>query len=158
MCAFFCSLLFYFFPSRSVGPAARTHARTPLPRVVRSELEALTPRLSAKALALMALPRNVPPSVRELALLADEFCFLAGDTAVDSSWYTRRAALAAVYASAELFMTQDASRGFVQTEAFLERRLRDVDTVGMGVAAVGQWIGFTGMGVVNALRSKGVRI
>jgi len=106
----------------------------------------------------MALPRNVAPSVHELARLADEIWFLAGDAAVDSSWYTKRASLAAVYSSAEVFMTQDSSRDFVETEAFLERRLADARRVGMGVSAVGQWVGFTGMGFVNGLRSKGVRI
>lgn len=106
----------------------------------------------------MALARNVPASVHELALLVDEIWFLAGDTAVDSSWYAKRASLAAVYASAEVFMTQDASREFQETEAFVERRLRDVRRGGTGVGAVGEWVVFTGMGVVNGLRSKGVRI
>lgn len=106
----------------------------------------------------MALPRNVPPSMHELALLADEIWFLSGDKSVDTSWYTKRASLAAVYASAEVFMTQDASRGFGETEAFVERRLGNVRRVGMGVGAVGEWVGFTGMGVLNGLRSKGVRI
>lgn len=111
-----------------------------------------------KALALMALPRYIPPSVHELALLVDEIWFLADDKSVDTSWYTKRASLAAVYSSTEVFMTQDTSRDFVETEAFLERRLQDVRRVGMGVGALGQWVGFTGMGVVNGLRSKGVRI
>lgn len=55
----------------------------------------------------MALPSNVPASLKELALLADEIWYLAGDTAVDSSWYTKRGSVAAVYAAAELFMTTD---------------------------------------------------
>jgi ubiquinone biosynthesis protein COQ9 len=47
----------------------------------------------------MALPENVGSSVRELARLADEMWYLAGDRSVDFSWYTKRATLSTVYAS-----------------------------------------------------------
>lgn len=47
----------------------------------------------------MALPENVGSSLRELARLADEMWFLAGDRSVDFSWYTKRATLSTVYAS-----------------------------------------------------------
>jgi len=47
----------------------------------------------------MSLPENVASSVGELARLADEMWFLAGDRSVDFSWYTKRATLSAVYAS-----------------------------------------------------------
>ena len=48
---------------------------------------------------MMALPENVTDSMAELARLADEMWFLAGDKSVDFSWYTKRATLSAVYAS-----------------------------------------------------------
>lgn len=60
-----------------------------------------------QALALMALPSNVPTAVGELALLSDELWHLAGDASMDASWYTKRGGLAAVYAATELFMTTD---------------------------------------------------
>ena len=47
----------------------------------------------------MSLPENVAGSMAELARLADEIWFLAGDRSVDISWYTKRATLSAVYAS-----------------------------------------------------------
>ena len=47
----------------------------------------------------MALPENVTGSMAELARLADEMCFLAGDRSMDFSWYTKCATLSAVYAS-----------------------------------------------------------
>ncbi|KAI9843119.1 MAG: Ubiquinone biosynthesis protein coq9, mitochondrial, partial [Thelocarpon superellum] len=61
-----------------------------------------------QALAIMAQPSHISSSMAELARLSDEMWFLAGDVGVDGSWYTKRASLAAVYSSAELFMTQDA--------------------------------------------------
>ena len=48
---------------------------------------------------MMGLPENVASSMGELARLADEMWFLAGDRSVDFSWYTKRATLSAVYAS-----------------------------------------------------------
>lgn len=52
-----------------------------------------------KALAVMTLPQNIKSSVTELHRLSDEMWYLAGDTSVDFSWYTKRATLSAVYAS-----------------------------------------------------------
>ena len=106
----------------------------------------------------MAQPKNIPPSIAELARLADEIWFLAGDTSVDTSWYIKRAALSAVYSSTELFMTTDTSADFAETERFLDRRLQETRTMGGAVSDVGQWVGFTGASVINVLRSKGVRI
>ena len=106
----------------------------------------------------MAQPSHVPASVKELAALSDEIWFLAGDTAVDSSWYTKRATLSMVYSSSELFMTNDHSPDFVETGKFLDRRLEEVKTVGGTLGSIGQWVGFTASAGVNVLRSKGLRI
>lgn len=106
----------------------------------------------------MAQPSYIPPSLHELAALADEIWFLAGDTSVDSSWYTKRASLSTIYSATEVFMTQDTSKGFVETEQFLDSRLRDLQAVGGFVGKLGEWVGYTGRSTVNVLRSKGVRI
>lgn len=106
----------------------------------------------------MAQPSYVPASLSELAKLSDEIWFLAGDTSVDPSWYTKRATLSMIYSSSELFMTNDHSPNFVETSDFLDRRLEEVKTVGGAVGAVGQWVGFTASAGVNVLRSKGVRV
>jgi ubiquinone biosynthesis protein COQ9 len=106
----------------------------------------------------MAQPTYVPASVAELARLADEIWFLAGDTSVDSSWYTKRASLSAVYSATEVFMTQDSSKEFVETEQFLDARLEDVMKIGGFLGAAGEWMGYTAHSAVNVLRSKGVRI
>ena len=51
---------------------------------------------------------------------------LAGDTATDFNHYTKRATLSAVYTSTLLAWLDDDSEGFVETRAFLDRRLADV--------------------------------
>ena len=111
-----------------------------------------------QALAIMAQPSYVAPSLAELARLADEIWFLAGDTSVDTSWYTKRATLATLYSSTEVFMTTDTSPEYLETERFLDRRLEETRKMGGVLRDVGQWVGFTGASVVNVLRSKGVRI
>ncbi|KAI1452969.1 ubiquinone biosynthesis protein COQ9 [Annulohypoxylon moriforme] len=111
-----------------------------------------------EALAVMAQPSHVPASLRELALLADEIYYLAGDTSVDPSWYTKRGSLSMIYASCELFMTNDRSAGFGETRTFLQRRLDETSKVSGALGSVAQWMSFTASAGVNVLRSKGVRI
>ncbi|KAI0864661.1 ubiquinone biosynthesis protein COQ9 [Xylaria cubensis] len=111
-----------------------------------------------EALAIMAQPSHVPASLHELALLADEIHFLAGDTSVDPTWYTKRGGLSMIYASSELFMTNDRSPGFGDTRAFLQRRLAEAGSLSGAVGNVTQWLGFTASAGINVLRSKGVRI
>ncbi|RKF61978.1 Ubiquinone biosynthesis protein coq9, mitochondrial [Erysiphe neolycopersici] len=113
---------------------------------------------TTQALALMALTSNIQIAIKELSLLMDEIWYLSGDDSVDTSWYTKRASLAAIYTSTELFMTTDKSADFKETKQFLERRLIDMQKVGSTLGAVGQWGSFTASAVLNTLRSKGMPI
>jgi ubiquinone biosynthesis protein COQ9 len=106
----------------------------------------------------MAQPSYVPASLRELAQLADDIWFLAGDQAVDPSWYTKRAALSGIYVAAELFMTTDRSAGFQETRRFLRRRLQEANDLGGAAGSLGQWLSFTATAGLNVLRSKGLNI
>ncbi|KAJ0115936.1 hypothetical protein J7T55_004106 [Diaporthe amygdali] len=90
-----------------------------------------------EALAIMAQPSCVPVSLGELAKLSDEIWFLVGDTAVDPSWYTKRASLSTIYASTELFMTTDHSDGFSETRKFLQRRLAETQEIGAATPSAG---------------------
>ncbi|KAL1900393.1 Ubiquinone biosynthesis protein coq9, mitochondrial [Ceratocystis pirilliformis] len=110
------------------------------------------------ALALMAQPSYLPESVKELGALTDEIYFLAGDVSVDPSWYTKRGSLSMIYASSELFMTNDRSQDFADTQEFLSRRLRETSALGNVMGAIGQWTGFTASAALNVLRSKGIRV
>jgi ubiquinone biosynthesis protein COQ9 len=106
----------------------------------------------------MSLLENIPASLKELNALSDEIWYLAGDTTVDFSWYTKRASLAAIYASSELFMTTDKSKDFAATEEFVERRLEDVQNIGGTIGGLGQYIGFWAGSSVNLARSWGMRV
>ena len=111
-----------------------------------------------EALAIMSLAENIPASLRELRDLSDEIWFLAGDTSVDTSWYTKRASLAGIYAATEVFQTTDESTNFKDTEEFLDRRLEELRVAGSAIGSTMQWAGFQASAMVNLLRSKGVRI
>lgn len=82
-----------------------------------------------QALALMALPPNVPMSLANLLTLVDDICYYAGDRSVDINWYTRRVVLAGIYKTTELYMLQDGSEDHKQTWQFLERRIKDASQI-----------------------------
>ncbi len=52
-----------------------------------------------EAMAVGALPQNLPYTLRLLGGTVDEIWYYAGDRSTDISWYTRRGLLLSVYAS-----------------------------------------------------------
>jgi len=110
------------------------------------------------ALALMSFPTNIPLSHSELHSLSSDILYLAGDTSVDTSWYTKRLSLSAIYASAELFMTQDTSPGFTATETFVDRRIEDEKAISEKIKNVKQCLTFMAGTAVGLGRSWGMKI
>lgn len=106
----------------------------------------------------MSLLENIPASLKELNALSDEIWYLASDTAVDFSWYSKRLSLAAVYASTEMFMTTDRSKDFCDTEEFLDRRLKDVQVLGGSVQGFTDFAGFWAGNSLNLARSWGMKV
>ncbi|KAF7588312.1 Ubiquinone biosynthesis protein coq9, mitochondrial [Aspergillus hancockii] len=110
------------------------------------------------ALALMSLAGNIPLSLSELHALSSEILNLAGDASVDASWYTKRLSVAAIYASSEVVMTRDQSPGFLETEAFVGRRVEDSKAIGEKITGVTQCLGFIGSTAIGLGRSWGLKI
>jgi ubiquinone biosynthesis protein COQ9 len=79
-----------------------------------------------RALALLALPTNVPFAAKLGWRSADIMWRLAGDTATDFNHYSKRTILGAVYASTMAVFLNDESDGFAATRAFLGRRIDQV--------------------------------
>ena len=100
--------------------------------LVRARLEMLGPVLRhwPQALALRADPRSAPAAVAAVARSVNAMWIAAGDTSTDLNWYSKRAVLAAVYGSAELYMLTDTSEGHADTWAFVQRRLDDAVSAG----------------------------
>ncbi|OJJ02539.1 hypothetical protein ASPVEDRAFT_42033 [Aspergillus versicolor CBS 583.65] len=110
------------------------------------------------ALALMSMPSNIPLSLSELHALSSDILHLAGDTSVDASWYTKRLSVSAIYASAEVVMTQDSSPDLSATEAFVTRRVEDSKAIGDKLSGAKQCLGFMGTTAVGLGRSWGLKI
>ena len=55
-------------------------------------------------------------------------------------------------------MTTDTSKNFVETEEFLARRLEEGEKLKSFVGGVGAWAGIQAGGLIDGMRSKGVRI
>ena len=91
-------------------------------------LEIMGPAREAvrSALAILAMPQNVPLSLRAGWRTADLMWRLAGDISTDFNHYTKRVTLGAVYASTLLAWLDDDSDGWADTAAFLDRRIDNV--------------------------------
>ncbi|GAA5814152.1 hypothetical protein MFLAVUS_007645 [Mucor flavus] len=108
-----------------------------------------------EALAVMAQPSNVNMSLKHLGDIADDIWYYAGDKSADMNWYTRRASLAAIYSAADIFMTQDVSPNYTETERFLERRLNEAAWIGSSTRQLGTMLTFGAKSMASALANRG---
>jgi ubiquinone biosynthesis protein COQ9 len=83
-----------------------------------------------RALAVLALPQYVPLGLRRLYETVDAMWYAAGDDAADFSFYTKRMSLAAIWAATVCYWLEDRSEEFVDTRAFVARRLADLARIG----------------------------
>ena len=79
-----------------------------------------------RALAILALPQNLPDAARLAWRSADRIWRVAGDTSTDFNHYSKRAILVGVYGSTTLVFLDDESADLANTRAFLNRRIDDV--------------------------------
>jgi ubiquinone biosynthesis protein COQ9 len=114
----------YFTPERLQGMKIREKIRS----LVWRRLEIMGPAREAvrRALAILAMPQNVPLALRVGWRTADLMWRIAGDTSTDFNHYTKRMTLGALYGSTLLAWLDDQSEGWSETAAFLDRRIDDV--------------------------------
>ena len=96
--------------------------------LVWTRLEIMEPAKEAvrRALAILAMPQNVPRGLKAGWRTADVMWRLAGDTSTDFNHYTKRMTLGAVYSSTLLVWIDDTTEGHADTAAFLDRRIDGV--------------------------------
>jgi ubiquinone biosynthesis protein COQ9 len=112
-------------------PAERLAAlkiRERITTLVEARIDLLAPNREAlrRALALLALPTNVPFAAKLGWRAADAMWRLAGDTATDYNHYSKRAILGSVYGATMAVLLNDESEGLADTRAFLARRIDGV--------------------------------
>jgi ubiquinone biosynthesis protein COQ9 len=114
----------YFTPERLAGMKIREKIRA----LVWRRLEIMGPAREAvrRALAVLAMPQNIPLALKMSWRTADLMWRIAGDTSTDFNHYTKRMTLGAVYGSTLLTWLDDQSEGWKESSAFLNRRIDDV--------------------------------
>jgi ubiquinone biosynthesis protein COQ9 len=114
----------WFTPERLEGLKIREKIRA----LVWRRLEIMGPAREAvrRALAILAMPQNLPLALRISWRSADLMWRIAGDTSSDFNHYTKRMILGAVYGSTLLVWLDDQSEGWQEASAFLDRRIDDV--------------------------------
>ena len=114
----------WFTPQRLKPMKIREKIRA----LVWHRLEIMGPAREAvrRALAILAMPQNVPLALRTGWRSADLMWRIAGDTSTDLNHYTKRMTLGAVYGSTLLVWLDDQSEGWTDAAAFLDRRIDDV--------------------------------
>ncbi|HEY1720194.1 MAG TPA: COQ9 family protein [Magnetospirillaceae bacterium] len=100
--------------------------------LVRRRLEAWNDQREAvrHAVGILALPGNAAQAARTAWHTADTIWHLAGDTATDFNYYTKRAILVGVYTTTLLCWLDDNSEDHAASWEFLDRRLADVGRFG----------------------------
>ncbi|MDP9195323.1 MAG: COQ9 family protein [Pseudomonadota bacterium] len=111
---------------------AALKVREKIALLVKTRLSVLEPWREAVRLGLSVLvrPDHMATGVRLLADTASAFWYLVGDKSTDYNWYTKRMLLAGVIGSSTLYWLNDRSPGHVETEAFIDRQISRVMTVG----------------------------
>jgi ubiquinone biosynthesis protein COQ9 len=114
----------WFTPQRLKGLKIREKIRA----LVWQRLEIMGPAREAvrRALAILAMPQNVPLALRISWRAVDLMWRIAGDTSTDFNHYTKRMTLGAVYGSTLLAWLDDQSESWQETSAFLDRRIDGV--------------------------------
>jgi len=114
----------WFTPKRLAGMKIREKIRA----LVWRRLEIMGPAREAvrRALAILAMPQNLPLALRISWRTADLMWRIAGDTSTDFNHYTKRMTLGAVYGSTVIAWLDDGTEGWSDTAAFLDRRIDNV--------------------------------
>ena len=114
----------YFTPER----LAKLKIREKIRALVWRRLEIMGPAREAvrRAMAILAMPQNLPLALRISWRSADLMWRIAGDTSTDFNHYTKRITLGAVYGSTLMAWLDDQSEGWADTAAFLDRRIDGV--------------------------------
>lgn len=104
----------------------RTRER--IAKLVKARLDILSPHREAirRAVAARLLPSNVGTAGTSLWRSMDLIWALAGDSTNDTSYYTKRSLLLAVWTTTLFYWLEDHSVGLRDSWAFLDRRIDNV--------------------------------
>lgn len=110
------------------GAAATMKIRARITALVEARLAIVEPNREAlrRAFAILALPQNLSTGAKLGWGAADAIWRAAGDTATDYNHYSKRLTLGTIYAATMTVFLDDESEGWVDTRAFLARRIEGI--------------------------------
>lgn len=121
-------------------PAVLAQMRVPdrIEQLVMERLLVMHPHKEAvrRAVSKQLLPWNAGEAIGSVAALSDRMWRLAGDTATDYNYYTKRMTLMGVYLPTFWFWLGDDSADLAATRQFLKRRLAEVAAFGKTKKAI----------------------
>lgn len=99
---------------------------------VRERLRQAEPHREAvqRSLAFLAMPQNAVLGAKLLYRTVDAIWHMAGDTATDWNFYSKRGLLAGVFGATVLYWLNDRSENYADSWDFLDRRLGNVASFG----------------------------
>ena len=125
----------------------------------RKRLEMIEPYTDSwpQAMALGALPQNVPSTMKNISNTIDSLWKISGDysDSNSTSYYTKRGILSGIYVSTEMYMLTDTSKDYSDTWDFLDRQVDNVLNVSADVHHIPQIAG-TVNSSVSTLFSTGM--
>ncbi|EGG25158.1 ubiquinone biosynthesis protein [Cavenderia fasciculata] len=123
--------------------------------VIKIRLSMLIPYIHrwSEAMQLLAHPKNLINSAPSMANLVDEVWHLVDDRSSDFEWYSKRALLAALYTSSELFMITDTSPEYKNTWRFVDDRVDDLISIIKFKRDVGESLSMTTGVVMNMINN-----
>ena len=82
-----------------------------------------------RSIALLTTPMYFSDGGRALWKTSDNIWNSIGDNGHNLNWYSKRLILSSVYSTVLIFWLEDDSENFVETRAFVRRRISDVMTI-----------------------------
>ena len=82
-----------------------------------------------RSIAVLTTPLYISEGSRALWKTSDNIWNSIGDNGYNLNWYSKRLILSTVYSTVLIFWLEDDSENFVQTRAFVRRRISDVMTI-----------------------------
>lgn len=123
-------------------PSMKIRAR--IAAAVRTRLEQAEGDREAvrKGLSFLSMPTNAGLSLQLLYNTVDDMWHMAGDTATDWNFYSKRMLLSGVYSSTLLCWLNDTSESYADTWDFLDRRIGNVMKIPQIKSKIAQCFGF----------------
>jgi ubiquinone biosynthesis protein COQ9 len=82
-----------------------------------------------RGISVLTTPLYISEGSRALWKTSDNIWNSIGDKGYNLNWYSKRLILSSVYSTVLIFWLEDDSENFVETRAFVQRRISDVMTV-----------------------------